>query len=291
MPPRLLSLAILMFWAVASSSLLIRDVLPDLMTGPPPNLRDLAAASDPPGPTTWTILVDDQGRGASGGLRAVGQAITTTKRPIDGHVQFLSDVWVDAGPLLRGTPFEVSGREGGRLLIRSFVDVDPSGNLFQLRSAVRMADDPLELLVIEGRLERDAIVVEARGPSLPLKLRRRFPYTARGVVQNGLGPMDRLPGLHVGQRWQSRLVSPLTGSVEDVTMEVAKKNVLIQWGEELIACYELRTRASGVTARTWARVPDGLVIRQEVPLFFVGLVLERAAEPSVGSAMESEGLP
>jgi hypothetical protein len=281
MPPRLVSLAILLFWAIASSSLLIRDVLPDLLTGPPPDLRDLARASEPPGPTTWTILVADEDISSDiSGQRAVGRATTQTNRPIDGHVQFISDVWFDSGPLLKGTPFEESGRAGGRLEIRSLVDVDHLGNLFQLRSAVRASGDPTELLVIEGKLDRDSIVVEARGPSLPVRFRRRFPYQARGVVQNGLGPIDRLPGLHLGQRWLSRVVSPLTGRVDEVTMEVARKNVLIHWGEELVPCFELETRTSGVTAKTWARSPDGLVIRQEVPLLFVTLIMEREPSPS-----------
>lgn len=275
MPPRLVSIGILLFWAVASSSLLIRDVLPDLLTGPPPDLRDLAAASAPPGPTSWTILVEDSGGGLEGGLRAIGRATTEVRRPIDGHVQFLSDVWFDSGPLLRRTPLEDAGQDGGRIEIRSLVDVDAQGNLYQLRSGVRAGGDPQELLVIEGKLDRDAIVVEARGPALPIRYRNRFAYEPRGVVQDGLGPMERLPGLHLGQRWQSRVVSPLTGRLDEVTLEVVRKNVLIHWGDELVPCFELEARSLGFKARTWARSGDGLVIRQEVPLLVVTLVLER----------------
>ena len=44
MPHRLVSLTILVFWAVAAAALFVRDVLPDLIVGPPPDLRDVAHA-------------------------------------------------------------------------------------------------------------------------------------------------------------------------------------------------------------------------------------------------------
>ena len=43
---------------------------------------------------------------------------------------------------------------------------------------------------------------------------RTIPYEPRSLVQNALGPFDRLPGLQVGQRWESRVVNPLTGRIE-----------------------------------------------------------------------------
>ena len=39
-------------------------------------------------------------------------------------------------------------------------------------------------------------------------------------MQSALGPLDRLPGLQVGQRWDTKLVSPLTGRIETVRAEV-----------------------------------------------------------------------
>lgn len=275
MPHRLVSLTILLAWAVVASSLLVRDVLPDLLAGPPPDLRDLAQAARPPGPTSWTILVDDRPTEPGDGLRAVGRVTTRTLRQVDGHVRFVSDAWVDAGDLLRGSPLAAAESTGDRLQIRSLIDVDASGNLYQLRSAVRAEGDPTELLIIEGHPERDAIAIRAYGPSMLFTWTKRFPYQARGLVQNSLGPIDKLPGLHVGQRWESRIVSPLTGRVEVVRAEVARRNVLIHWGEQPVPCFELVTRANGLTARTWARMTDGLVIRQEVPLLFVRLVLDR----------------
>src|SRR5262245_55799933 len=102
MPHRLVCVAILLFWAVAAGALFTRDILPDLLIGPPPDLRVITpAGGEPPGPTRWAILVaDDQ---ASANLRSVGQAVTETTLKRDGWVRWASEAWIDSGDLLRGT--------------------------------------------------------------------------------------------------------------------------------------------------------------------------------------------
>jgi hypothetical protein len=288
MPPRLVSLGILLLWAVSASGLLVRDVLPELLVGPPPDLRDIALADEQDVFTRWTLLVVDPSGDDPGDLRAVGHADTEMHRQPDGHVRFRSTVKFDAGALLQQTPLESSG--GERMEVTSLLDVDGSGNLGALRSSVRVEGDPNELLVLEGHLEDDAIKVVARGPMLIFGKRTfTFPYQARGMVQNSLSPLERLPGLHVGQRWKSPVVSPLTGRVEEVSVEVTNRNVMIPWHDSLVPTYLVVTRMRGLTARTWARASDGLVIRQEVPLMIVNLVMERvpAAPESLGNRADA----
>src|SRR5437763_462000 len=69
---------------------------------------------------------------------------------------------------------------------------------------------------------------------------KRLPYEPRGMIQNGMGPIDRLPGLQVGQRWETQVVSPLTGRVERVNVEVAGKRV-IQWDNNVVTTLEVVT--------------------------------------------------
>ena len=57
--------------------------------------------------------------------------------------------------------------------------------------------------------------VVSQGPLPILNRTQSFPYEPRSVVQNQLGPLDRLPGLQVGQRWETRVVSPFTGPDRD----------------------------------------------------------------------------
>ncbi len=62
--------------------------------------------------------------------------------------------------------------------------------------------------------------IVSRGPVPILNKDLKFDYEPRSVVQDVLGPLDRLPGLHVGQRWDTRLINPFTGQVDIVRVEV-----------------------------------------------------------------------
>ncbi len=283
MPHRIISLAILVCWSIAASTLFIRDLLPDLIVGPPPDLRDVARADESTGPIEWSILVDDEGdsnsESKSAGMRSVGSAITETIHQLDGDVTFNSEAWFDSGELLKGTRLQEWG--GERLEVISSLIVNSQGNLRMFRSGVRVAGESKELLILEGRLKQDAIKVDVSGPLMPWPWSREFPYKSRGMVQNTLGPLDRMPGLHPGQRWESQVVSPLTGRVEKVNVEVLKRKSMIHWDQELVTTLEVVSKISGMTARTWVRAEDGLVLRQEVPLLFVNLLLERRPPTSL----------
>jgi hypothetical protein len=101
-----------------------------------------------------------------------------------------------------------------------------------------------------------------------------------------LGPIDRLPGLHVGQRWESRVVNPFSGQVERVRVEVARRG-LIHWEGNPVTTFEVVQHMGPLLMRTWART-DGVILRHEVPFPFVRLVLERRPESdSVPSKKEN----
>ena len=121
-------------------------------------------------------------------------------------------------------------------------------------------------------MKNDRIVISTGG-LVPYLGPHSFPYKPHGMVQSTFGPLDRLPRLHVGQTWESQVVSPLTGLVETCRVEVVGTKI-ITWDSDPITTLEVVTKASGISARTWVR-RDGLVIRQEVPVPLVNLVLER----------------
>jgi hypothetical protein len=91
-------------------------------------------------------------------------------------------------------------------------------------------------------------------------------------------PFDYLPGLQVGQRWESRVVNPLTGRIEPVRVAVERRTV-IHWDNHPVTTLEVVQHMGLVVARTWVRT-DGLVLRQEVPFPLVKLVLERQPDQS-----------
>ena len=137
-----------------------------------------------------------------------------------------------------------------------------------------------------GRLKGEMMEVVSKGPLPMLNQKFSFHYEPRSVVHDALGPLDRLPGLHLGQRWDTRVLSPFTGQVEKVRVEVQRR-MLIHWNGEPVSAFEVVHHSGPFTATTWVR-PDGVILRQDVPFPFIHLVLERNAEkpaaPGAGGA-------
>ncbi len=114
MPPRLVSVAILLYWVVAASSLIRRDVLPELGFVRPPDLRTIADAEKDAVPVRWVVEVIDNPL-LPENRRPVGEAITHSSRDSNGWVTIASKVWFDPGRLLKGTP--LASRAEARLEI------------------------------------------------------------------------------------------------------------------------------------------------------------------------------
>jgi hypothetical protein len=282
MPSRLACLAILLYWAVAASNLIRRDILPELRFVRPPDLRSIARAGGDDGPTHWSVQVVDRAS-APEGRRTVGDAVTESVRTADGWVRMISRVKFDSGSLLRGTA--LAARADVEMAIESTCMIDASGNLNSFRASVLTSDDLDPVLKVEGHLKGQGIEVTTHGPLPILNQTRTIPYQPQSLVQNALDPFDRLPGLQVGQRWETRVVNPLNGQVQAVRVEVARKT-LIHWDKDQVKVLEVVQHMAPFSARTWVR-DDGLVLRQEVPFPFVKLVLER--QPDRAGAEGAEG--
>ena len=284
MPSRLVCIAILLYWVVGASSLIRRDILPELGFVRPPDLRTIASAEKNAEPSRWAVEVIDNPL-APESRRTIGMASTESSRNPEGWVELTSKVAFDAGGLLRGTP--ISKDADTRLEVTSHYRIDPSGNLRAFTAVVRADNDPEDLLTVEGTLRNRMLKVVSRGRLPILNQTRVIPYEPRGLVQNALGPFDRLPGLQVGQRWETQMVSPLTGRMETVGVDVSRSCV-IHWDNSPVTAFEVIHHVSPLSARTWVR-PDGLVLRQEVPFPFVKLVLERIPDRQTPPGLEVPG--
>jgi len=273
MPPRLVSLAILIYWSIAAFCLFTWDLLPELSLGYPPDFRAIAAAGDSGRPARWSIQVIDDPKSPEI-RRAIGEAVTTSRRLPDGWFELSSQVDFDSAGLLQGTPLAAQG--SFPLRIHSIYRVDPSGNLRNFDMRVSVAETAERLFTVAGRLKGQTMEVEAKGPISMLNQKLSFPYEPRSVVHDALGPLDRLPGLSVGQRWETRAVNPFSGQVERVRVEVARRT-LIHWGGETVSAFEVVQNAGPIAARTWVR-NDGVILRQEVPFPIVRLVLDRLTD-------------
>jgi hypothetical protein len=293
MPSRFVSLVILVYWLIAAFCLLTWDVIPELTLGNPPDLRVITLAADSSKPVRWSIQVNDDPRFPDV-RRVVGDAVTKLSRRPDGWVEMTSKVEIDAGGLLKGTAF--LSRSSLRLWIDSHYQVEPTGNLRSFSIEVKSRDSPDTLIDVKGQLKdkKDAkgqvigkkvakgqvkgkeMEIVSKGPIPILNKRVTIDYEPRSVVHDVLGPLDRLPGLHVGQRWDSQVINPFTGQVDRVRVEVARRG-LIHWAGNPVTTFEVVQHAAPLSMRTWVRL-DGVILRQEVPFPFVRLVLERRPE-------------
>jgi hypothetical protein len=281
MPSRFVSLAILIYWSIAAFWLLTRDVLPELSLGYAPDLRSIALAGDSNEPARWRIQVIDDPK-TPDIRRTIGAAITGSSRRSDGWFELTSHVEFEAGGLLKGTPFGTSA--SFQLEIESLYRVDPSGNLQSFDMQVKSQDSPGALVTVKGQLKGARMEIVSRGPVALLNKTISFPYEARSVVHDVLGPLDRLPGLHVGQRWETRVINPFSGRVDQVRVEVKRRGV-IKWEGSPVNTFEVEQQMAPLSLRTWVKIDDGVILRQEVPFPFVRLMLERqphrAGVPSI----------
>jgi hypothetical protein len=274
MPSRFVSLAILIYWSIAAFLLLTWDVLPELTLGYAPDLRAIALAADSSRPVRWSIQVVDDPRHPDV-RRNVGESVTASTRRADGWSELTSHVVLDAAGLLKGTPF--GSRSNVRFGVESLYIVDNSDNLnsFVLRVTEKGSPDWLK---VTGQLKGRKLEIVSRGPVPILNQNLSLDYEPRSMVSDVLGPMDRLPGLHVGQRWESKVINPFSGQVESVRVEVVRRG-LINWDGNPVTTFEVVHRTSPGSMKTWVRT-DGVILRQEIPFPFVRmvLVLERLAE-------------
>jgi hypothetical protein len=273
MPSRFVSLAILVYWLIAAFCLLARDVIPELGLGYPPDLRAIAVAGDSSRSVRWNIQVVDDPKSPDD-RRMVGEAQTGSLRRPDGWFELTSKVNLDAGGLMKGTAF--TSRSSIRLDIESRYLVEPSGNLHSFTLDVKSAESPETLIQVKGQLKGTKMEIVSHGPLEMLNKKMEVNYQPRGVLQDVLGPLDRLPGLQVGQRWDSQMVNPFTGQVSAVRVEVARRG-MINWNGKPVNTFEVVQNMTPLAMRTWVRL-DGVILRQEVPFPFVRLVLERRPE-------------
>jgi hypothetical protein len=278
MPSRLVSLGILIYWSIAAFLLLTWEVIPELTQGYAPDLRALTVAGEASKPVRWSIEIVDNPRDPES-RRPVGESVTASQRRPDGWLELTNHVELDASGILKDTPFAnmLPGMSrGNRLRVESAYLVDNSGNLSSLNLTITEQSSPGPLLVVRGKVKGRSIEIVSRGKIPMFDQNVSFDYEPRSVVQDVLGPMDRLPGLHVGQRWESRVINPFTRQAESVRVEVTRRG-LIHWDGNPVTTFEVVHRTSPFTMKTWVRT-DGVILRQEIPLPFVRLVLERRPE-------------
>jgi len=283
MPPRSITLAVVVFWLTAMSWLFYRDIWPDLQPGQqPPFLIDLSQEAHRPGSGTRWILHRN-------GLR-IGYARTSTvyhpttqTYELNTRIQFDREDINEKERLkytVLGWDIEVSKmmttyhvtQEGGLLGVEVKVTVS-------LWSRIEPVE-PGETVDVEvqGQVEEGMFSPRWRVKSIILG-RHDFktdPVEVRShdSMLNPLQPWNRLINVRPGQTWRMTLFDPLNDSltrmvpglkpgVRYLEAGVLKEPDELSWGNQNVACLVIEYRGDEFIARTWVRQSDGLVLRQE----------------------------
>ena len=282
MPSRLITAAILAFWLTMTGWLIQREVVPTMLADVAPSFHiDLTEEIE------WTERNDGK-RGAFvrwtvdyNGARvgkAKSRVVANEDRSYELHCAFKFDDGKFAiGPL----------------------------NIDKMESMYRIADD--KLLALSADIEANVGKVKIQGDVVAgffdarlfgeVVLLGKFDYQfdklnlpQHGSVLNPMLPVNRLRvngmgGLYDGKTWKIPLLNPFADLAEKfvgkgmtIPMVIAIVSVdTLEWDKKDTACFKIEYHEPGkeVTARTWVRKLDGLVLRQESKHHGFEMVLQR----------------
>jgi hypothetical protein len=294
MPPRLIVVAILIFWIAATAWLFQRDLWPNLRPDePPPYTIDLAdEARQQALPIHWNVLH---------GEKKIGQVQTSVSyRPADDTFDMQGRIGhLDLG---RVGLLQISANR-----LASTYTVTRTGELRELLIEGTLAVQTAALLSaalidarvrLEGKVEKGYFIpygeVEVGNHKEELQL-EPVEVSSRGSILNPLHPVNRIVNLRPGQHWRTPLVDPLADSLStmvrknpalemlvrrapgarELRAEVLAEPVTMRWEQREVPCLVIEYRRDDFLAHTWVRASDGLVLRQEASVWGERIVLER----------------
>jgi hypothetical protein len=293
MPPRIITLAVVLFWLATTGFFLRHQIRPLLIRGEPPpfaiDLLDEATERK----NLWDVLRND---------KRVGKAETWIQyRKDDDQFELysrflLNDLALSLAELRVNNVYRVT-RDGELREVLTKVWIMPP--LAGLKIDAEEPDDAMAYVagkvlgpVRDGNLEPSGSVT-IFGDRRDLHF-DPVPMTGRGSVLNPLHPVHRLRGLRPGREWNVPLFDPvalLSGvridgkdkggndamfhfvsqflrdqggpKVRSLHAEVLSASRTLSWGTTEIECLVIEYRSGEMAARTWVRERDGLVLQQE----------------------------
>ena len=297
MPSRPVVALIVLFWAGTAGLVFYRDIWPRLAaSGPPPIAVDLQDEATAQGMGfKWDVLHNGQ---------KVGRLTTkTTYQDADDTFLFIYEY--------TGVTFDVPGGRAVFPKATVTTKVTRAGalreqgmaGLLMVQAARRTKGGEVEYLTlaevkaeVEGRVEGGVFVgrCDIRSPVLNVSRDLDPVPVPDGQALGPLQPVNRLANVRPGQRWAVREVDPLGEALAVLVREQIGKHgfdLPERKREPLIAevereqqappgrsdpCWVIEYREGGEPrAKTWVRVADGKVLRQEASGMGESLALVR----------------
>jgi hypothetical protein len=287
MPSRPAVAAILAFWLAAAGYAFYRDVWPRLVsTGPPPIAIDLADEASQLVPVQWTLHRGDQKVG-----RLSTQIVHDDADDTFVFTHKYKQVQFDFGPARVLVPELVTTTRVTRSGELREQTMEGTLKVQTVAGGAGFVDLAEAKAKVEGRVENRVFVGRCDITSPLGNINRDLdPVPApAGQVLNSLQPVSRLGRLRPGQRWVIHEVNPLAEAMAAVFGKLGlpqpKREPLIaevlpapqpldrQGGP--VACWVIEYRNGDTKARTWVRVSDGRVLRQEASGFGERIAIDR----------------
>ncbi len=308
MPPRLVVVAVGLFWLASTGLLFQREIWPKLRPGDPPAFTiDLAyEAQSQASVTTWRVLRNKQRIGMVHTWISYDQDsdlfdLNSEIKELDlGDVGPLH-VWIE-DILPRNTLPEKQRPMRGTYRVTREGELRSLKIDLPLRIGTGNAVKDLALktrIEVEGRVEGKEFKasghVEFAGQRHAFEL-PTITLRARPNILNPLHPVNRIAGLRPGQHWTMTVMDPLADSLtelaardpalellirksrsaETIDAEVLPEVENLAWETARVPCLVIEYHSSdNAAARTWVRASDGLVIQQEASFWGEKLVLKR----------------
>jgi hypothetical protein len=294
MPSRTVTFAIIAFWLLTAGWFIVREGQPFYRTGEPPpyaiEFSDEALQNAPP--TRWTCSLH--------GTKIGTISTALSNRPADDTFELQAK-----SPNLKLLDLNLPGIGPVTVSAIDYADrvrVTRDGDLRAMRTTVSLVIEGIGT-PITARLELSAEVrgnrldryVSLTAPGLgpPPQLESTAP--PHGSVLNPMHPVPRIAGLRFGQTWRQPLTDPRTGILRaalshylpgktpmlpeapsSLVARVLPEPQLLEWPGESHMCFVIEYRdGEDYVARTWVRMSDAAVVRQEAGAHGETLVLQR----------------
>jgi hypothetical protein len=298
MPPRWLTLGIIVLWIGMTSWLFVREYWPQLQPGQPPPIRiDLADEAQNNIPVRWTIFRENEDRGYARTWVNFRDQDDDVKRRTHtaGEWEFelggefklwkTSDRYGQPDFLVRNK-YRVT-REGELREFQSVVSINIKIKIPKPRDDKDSSQEDevshqIEVLALSGEVRDNfcyphiAVSPEVKewAPIAAVFERQMEPVAMpkRATLLNPLEPVNKLAKVRKGQHWRIPLIDPLTAlwqkspRVNYLNARVLPETQWHKWGANKapVPCLVIEYEGDDISGYTWVQEEDGLVVGQEI---------------------------
>jgi hypothetical protein len=277
MPPRLVNVAIILFWLAMTGMLVYQEFAPRFQAGAaPPFTIDLTTEVSA-NIVNWNVLQKGE---------RVGSGFTQVKRNQDRTYDFTAQFKLDK--------FKLLAAELSNLKVVGAYRVSEEGKLLagsaNLKGVILI---PLELDFqgeVKDRLFHPKLTVVHDGQELNPFPIEPFPVSDSGSILNPMHLVHKISGLRDGQSWSIPLMDPLRAAPAWARDGVLGKELIVshvlasvttedhEWLDQMVPCFKISYAKPGERplAATWVRRRDAVVLEQWASYEGIEYTLQRA---------------